>query len=36
MRSSSSMMSLHWRVDNSPGSRLPEDDRQCTQARLQA
>ncbi|SKW49240.1 Uncharacterised protein [Mycobacteroides abscessus subsp. abscessus] len=36
MRSSSSMMSLHCRVDSSRGSRLPEEDRQCTQDKLQA
>src|SRR6478609_5338460 len=36
MRSSSSMMSLHCCVDSSRGSRLPDDDRQCTHARLHA
>src|ERR1700756_1918452 len=36
MRSSSSMMSLQAWVDSSRGSRLPDEDRQCTHARLHA
>src|SRR3954453_16841123 len=36
MRSSSSMTALHSSVESSRGSRRPDDDRQCTHARLQA